>query len=220
MEYLTRQDYEYLLGAYLGDGNKYNNFGIRYTVSHKDSDYADVLMELLKPHNPISKIEKSDKYTVFRIVCGWEKTPLNQWFHPYMEDGFWNLPEIRYPGHFLAGLYDTDGSARKRKNFKTATHEIVLYSTHRENLELLLDLHAQVDLYPTLARHDKKMWILRITHWTQTKIFEKNVPLRHPRKRAIVATAGDRVKFFQPVDDIVWPRVKARESGRNDQAAA
>ncbi|MFC1621998.1 LAGLIDADG family homing endonuclease [Patescibacteria group bacterium] len=182
---MDRRTYEYLLGVYLGDGTPYNKYGIKITTA--EDGYRDVLMKLMQSLEP--RLGRG-KETCHRIYAGLAKNPCDHMFVPFKKNFYWlHLPKLKHPEEFVAGVFDTDGSIRKRKWTKKDTYEIMIYQKRRENLIKIAKIMEPLLIYPALRRvgtKDKVMFYLDITHPTQMKIFAKQIPSRHPRKKTIL----------------------------------
>ena len=184
MNCLKRQDYEYLLGAYLGDGTPYGRYGIKMTTV--EDDYRDVLLDVMSPLSPRVGLGKD---TYHRIYAGVKENPCAQLFVPYKKSGVWNLPKIEYPEELIAGIFDTDGSMAQRKG-RSWNAEIIIYQRHRANLELLIPFLEDMCIFPALyGNKSSEMHSLHIMHWTQARIFAVRIPSRHPRKKEFLEKA-------------------------------
>lgn len=187
MNNLPRKDYEYLLGAYLGDGTPYYKYGIKMTTA--EDDYRDVLLEIMQPLRP--RLGQG-KDTCHRILAGNQKNPCGHLFIPYKKDFFWQrLPKLKYPEHFIAGIFDTDGSFPQRIKRKFNA-EVLISQKRKENLELLIPILEKMWIYPAIWRSGRRVYpihLLGITHWTQVRIFANRIPSRHPRKAALLKEA-------------------------------
>jgi len=189
------KDYNYLLGVYLGDGTYYNDYGIKLTVSLRDKDYNDLLVEILEDNNYNPRIFEDKNNGCYRITVGDKNNNLAELFCKYKtnrqkdkyNNGKWiiNLKDFDYPEEIIAGIVDTDGSIRYRKKCKKSSHEIVIYQKHKSNLDLLIQQFNKLFLYPSIMKHRNgkyEMNVLSISHWTQVEIFKRNIPIKHPRK--------------------------------------
>ena len=190
---ISRKAYEYLLGVYLGDGTPYNKTGIKLTVGKADPEYADLLMSILRPYNPRMRMEytkdKSSYY--YRIfACHPELVKyIRKYKSPYSEKSLWSFPNLLFPEELIAGVFDTDGSTRSRKRATGKwVFEIVIYQRQSQNLKLLLPYFEKLFLYPTYRfEKSNNMSTLNLSHITQAKIFFRQVPIKHPRKRKIIS---------------------------------
>jgi len=189
---LDRKTYEYLLGVYLGDGNPYNKNGIRITVGKSVKEYAELIAKMLSPYDTriVKENDKRNNSYCYRVIS-YDKELKNifvKYKSSYQSGSKWSLPELKHPEELIAGVFDSDGSTRKRSRATTQSFEIVIYQKPKENLELLLPIMEDLFLYPTL-RHDKSNGIntLNISHHTQVKIFNRQIPSKHPKKRKIIA---------------------------------
>jgi len=202
---ISRRDYEYLLGVYLGDGTKLNKGnGINIAVGRKVLSYAIDLSLLLEPygghiyHDYYAGAKHYHKYC-YRVKAT-DKNFFPDHFVRYKENGVWTLPKLSHPNEFLAGVFDTDGTVRKKGIGQRATNpnnatEVVIYQKHQENLELLVPLFDDLDLFTVPKLHDEKsgMWLVRFSHWTQIKIFSRHIPSRHPLKSQTLNPRQEKV---------------------------
>jgi len=184
---LKRRDYEYLLGAYLGDGTPYHKYGIKMTTA--EDDYRDVLMGIMKPLSPR---EGQGRETCHRIYAGKKDNPCGKWFIPYKAKGVWqDFPKLEYPADFIAGIFDADGSMAQRSK-RMYNAEIIIYQKHRSNLEGLIPILEKMWIFPALYKSGSReypMHSLHISHWTQARIFANRIPSRHPRKSKFLKMA-------------------------------
>lgn len=112
----NREAYEYLLGAFQGDGTAGSNGSLSYTVDSRNIDYIKSLASTLeyafqgcKP-----KIRYEKKGNIARVIL--HSVNIVPLFRQYKKDYVWSLPSLSYIKSYLAGIIDTDGCIQLRKN--------------------------------------------------------------------------------------------------------
>lgn len=198
---ISRQSYEYLLGVFLGDGSTYSKNGICITVGKDVYSYARYISNLLSPYQAYIHKDfysgKKQKAYCYRVRAS-DKNFFPEYFSQYKNNGLWTLPRLQNPAYLLAGIFDSDGSIRQRHRKqnpspKFSPTEIIIYQKNKENLELILPLFDELNIFPTLRNHtlEPPHWVLALSNWTQVEIFKRYIPSQHPRKSMILQKAGD-----------------------------
>jgi len=206
----STEDWSYLVGAFHGDGfarqRKPGNIGsseLVFTVGCKDSDYADVLTNLLGKYSI-----RKDKDTL--RVCAYGEIASK--FVNLKHKGIWNLS---YPpfhvNSWLAGLYDTDGGFYGDKR----RQRIEFFQKNNGNVGYVANVLEFLGINYKLALRKERISIkgirssassdLRITSVADIINFSKLITLRHPRKAKklieMVAIAQERKDMPKRISD-------------------
>jgi hypothetical protein len=177
---INQKLFEYLLGVIQGDGWATNGI-VGIVIGGKDKDYADYLLGMIESATGIkpSLYPENSYYRIFiRSVNFFEL------IKRYKQNGFWKIPKLQYPQEWIAGIYDTDSSVRRRKN----SLEITLHQKRKQNLvhaKLILDsLGIKGKIYKVQTNG---MYYLNISNKENSIPFAKLIPLKHPRKARILS---------------------------------
>lgn len=139
-----KSSYEYLLGAYHGDGTTSQKNAIIYTIDSRNINYISNMNTIIKKaFNGIevalkNRVEKTSN--VARVII--YSSCLYPLFNEYKKDGIWKLPDITNIEAYLAGVIDTDGCIMLKKN--TAICKIV--QKNKENIYLLSTLFSKLGI--------------------------------------------------------------------------
>ncbi len=113
-----RKLFEYLLGAFLGDGSVHKNQkgladSISFAVGMDSRRYAE---------NLVSMIYKVFKYkATIRKYSSVYRVSINSvyiarmLFHPWKVNSIWQLKQVKHAEYFLGGIVDTDGYFHKNQ---------------------------------------------------------------------------------------------------------
>lgn len=139
-----KSSYEYLLGAYHGDGTTCQKNAIIYTIDSRNVNYITNINSVIrKAFNGIdvalkNRIEKNSN--VARVVI--YSSCLYPLFNEYKKDGIWKLPDITNIEAYLAGVIDTDGCIMLKKN----TASCIIVQKNKENIYLLSNLFNKLGI--------------------------------------------------------------------------
>ncbi len=197
--YLT-EDIAYLGGLVAGDGDLRSN-GTTYSIRLSNSDdvllghfknilsvYFDLKYDIQKGNmkRPTSVRTNSKILGDILLSLGIPLSPKSDKI--FMSNVLLHLPN-NILSHYIAGLYDTDGSVCLRKTKGSDCIEMATCSeTLARNLQLALlrfPIRATIRARaPSKGRiiGKHKRWVLEIRGACQIKAFTDNIPLRHPKK--------------------------------------
>lgn len=190
---LCGPSYEYLLGAIHGDGNINFNItkkqgrvpsGLTVTVGRDDASYSEVIrnamLDVFPEGNAYSKLEGS----VYRVRI--YNVTLAKHFFQWKHDGVWEVPDLKHPQHYLAGIWDTDGYIGGSRRTKIEVR-IKKSGNLRHVARALSDLGFTRIV--TKTRHYRNSLgcfeseSICLSSKKDIVNFKELIPLRHPRKQ-------------------------------------
>ena len=181
---ISRKDYEYLLGVFLGDGTYLGKDGISICVGLQDSSFVDVIQQCIKDAFEYNaSVCKMPSCFIINLCSQWI---LHNYFEGMKKDYFWFVPKLEFPEEFLAGCFDTDGCISLQK--KRA--EIIFAQKREPNVLLVSQLLQKLGFnrlgihsYP---RNGFPITILELSCFEMFKKFSEIIKIRHPRKKDIL----------------------------------
>lgn len=195
-----REAYEYLLGAFQGDGTS-NKGTLIYTVDSRNSGYisnlTQTLIQAIPNCRPRVRYEKDSN--VARVAIH-SVAIVPKYFSVYKQNGVWSLPSLEYPRSYLAGVIDTDGCLQLRKN--TATCRVV--QKESSNIELLskttteLSIPHKLDLdrpYQNKLGNFERSELKISSQDNMKKIL--NLPYRNPKRKERCDEIEEVYKFLK-----------------------
>jgi len=215
-----RKQFEYLLGVIHGDG--FVRYGktceIAIPVSTSDEEYKNVLKRTFEEAYGYTPHERMHNGCWYLEV---HPKKIVEQFRGCKTDGRWIIPKLLHPGEYLAGLWDTDGYFcfrmgvyKKTKRGKTLAgiciqRKIELRQKSNGNLKLILPILRSLGFNPWMRSYTYtnklgsfKSDVLIILP-SNYGLFKLTIPIRHPRKIAIL----EKIVEHNRVPKNQWGRV-------------
>lgn len=201
----SNPDWAYLLGVVHGDGCVAPR-SIDIAVGYKDAEYADSLIALWRRLGYEPKVYRPRS----ALKLSFHSAALARVFRQFKSKGIWSLPEHLSLGHWLAGVFDTDGCV----SLASKKCAVVITLKRSGNLQLVADALEQIGTArPTVHNRvskfngkDYKVEELRLTSFANILAFSKEVYLRHPRKKQRLL---ETISYIDAVQSVVplWKQI-------------
>jgi len=209
----AQADWAYLLGVIHGDGSIASR-SISITVGGGDSDYLDVLVGIT------SSLGLNPK--LYRAANGCHRLDVNgqrlrDEIAPFKSKGRWRWPSSLNIPHYLAGVFDTDGSVSSSvKNI-----QIVLILKRGGNLKRLAKMINGLGIGRIEARDTRGSLrgaeylteTIRLSGKDRIEDFSRAVELRHPKKKAKLDALCSYIRQ-RGEDTPMWRKVATRITGK------
>jgi len=139
---IPRKDWEYLLGVLHGDGYLYKN-SMSITIGHQAKGFLYSLKSIIEKNFGLRVKIYNRKSAYYLFV---NSKVFVETFKKYKHKGLWTLPALKYPGAYLSGLIDTDGSVAKLKKGKLSGFRVSIYQKSNGNLRQILPLFERLEI--------------------------------------------------------------------------